>query len=128
MYQDHRDDAKDAALPFLHLSGIFEVRKHCIAIVASSQLRNAMNYINDRIPALLGDIELWVQSGAGTVDAERKEEIRETVNVLEARLQRVRDELRHIRDSVLIDVSISQGTILQLVRFQDQLEACSESR
>ena len=91
MYQDHRNSPKNEALPFLQLCGIFAVRKHCTARVASSQLRNTMRYINDNIPALLGDIELWVQSGAGTLDAERKAEIRETLNVLEARSKRVRN-------------------------------------
>lgn len=88
MYKDHRNDPKDVALPFLHLSGIIPVRKHCISLVASSQLRNAREYIKNDIPALLGDIELWIQSGAGTIDAERKAEIRETVNALEAQLKR----------------------------------------
>jgi hypothetical protein len=95
MYKDHRDNAKNVALPFLHLSGIIAVRKHCISLVASSQLRNAKAFIKDDIPALLGDIELWIQSGAGTVDAERKAEIRETVNALEAQLKRVRHGQRY---------------------------------
>ncbi len=90
MYKVHRDNPEDVARPFLHLSGIIDIRKHCISLVASSQLRNAREYIKNDIPALLGDIELWIQSGAGTVDAERKAEIRETVNVLEAQLKRVR--------------------------------------
>ncbi|KAE9378390.1 hypothetical protein N431DRAFT_400024 [Stipitochalara longipes BDJ] len=88
MYQEHRSAPKDAALPFLRLSGILAVRKHCIAMVASNQLRSALKYINDDIPALLGDIQLWVQSGAGTLDAERRMEIREVLNVLETRLKR----------------------------------------
>ena len=89
-YWDHRDLSKDEALPFLQLSGILSLRKHCISMVASSQLFSAMKYIRDGIPAVLGDIDLWVQSGAGSVDAERREEIRITLNALEARLTEVR--------------------------------------
>jgi len=127
MYQDHRSNPKDEALPFLQLSGIFAVRKHCIAIVASSQLRNARKYINDDIPALLGDVELWVQSGAGTVDAERRAEIRETLNVLEARLKRVRQSPRHSRNR-LMDVRTLQEMLLVSVRLQDWVETCSASK
>lgn len=58
-------------------------------MVADRQLRVATKYIQDDIPALLEDVELWVQSGAGSVDAEQKAAIRETLNMLEARLNRV---------------------------------------
>jgi flagellin-like hook-associated protein FlgL len=58
-------------------------------MVADRQLRVATKYIQDDIPALLEDVELWVQSGAGSVDAEQKAAIRETLNNLEARLNRV---------------------------------------
>jgi len=89
-YWDHRNSPKDVALPFLQLSGIFTIRKHCISMVASSQHRIAIKYIQDDIPALLKDIELWVQSGAGTINAEQKEKAREALNTVEARLKRVR--------------------------------------
>ena len=89
MYQEHRNSPKDVALPFLILSGILDVRKHCIAIMTNTQLQSAREYINDDIPVLLGALDLWVQSGAGTFDAERRAEIRDTLNVLEARLKRV---------------------------------------
>lgn len=88
-YWEHRDSPRDEALPLLQLSGIIGVRRYCISIVANSQLRIAVKYIRDSIPALLGDIALWVQSGAGSVSAERKEAIRETLNTLEANLRRV---------------------------------------
>lgn len=95
-YWDHRNSPKDDALPFLRLSGIIDVRKHCISIVASSQLRIAMKYLNDDIPALLGDIQLWVQAGAGNVDAERREEVRQVLSIVEARMKRVRIDGRNI--------------------------------
>lgn len=88
-YWEHRDFPKDDALPLLQLSGILAIRKHCISMVATSQLRIATKYIRDSIPAILGDVALWVESGAKSVSAERKEALRETVNTLEARLKGV---------------------------------------
>lgn len=88
-YWRHRDSTKDTALARLQLSGIIGVRKHCISIVGNSQFHIARKYIRDSIPALLGDIALWVESGVGSVSAEQKQAIRETLNTLEARLRRV---------------------------------------
>lgn len=41
------------------------------------------------IPALVRDVDLWVQSGLGTMTAERKQNVREALNTLEGRLKRV---------------------------------------
>lgn len=80
---------RDTALPYLQLSCILEVRKYCISIVANSQRRIATRYMRDEIPDLLAQLELWVQSGAGSADAERKEVVRCTLNELESRLKKV---------------------------------------
>ncbi|KAH7129906.1 hypothetical protein B0J13DRAFT_627047 [Dactylonectria estremocensis] len=87
-YWENRTEPRDAALPHLQLSGILEVRKYCISIVANSQRRLATRYMRDEIPALFAQVELWVQSGAGTADAERKEVVRRTLDELESRLKR----------------------------------------
>jgi hypothetical protein len=71
-------------------------------MVADRQFRVATKYIQDDIPALLEDVELWVQSGAGSVDAEQKAAIRETLNMLEARLNRVGNRSRMSSKHVLI--------------------------
>ena len=42
------------------------------------------------IPDLYAQIQLWVQSGAGSADAERKEVVRSTLHKLENRLKKVR--------------------------------------
>jgi hypothetical protein len=73
----------------LELSGIIALRRHCIAMVAESQLRIATRYMSSDIPALLGEIGLWVASGSGSTTAERKERVRETVDAMEAVLKRV---------------------------------------
>lgn len=88
-YWEHRDRPKDEALPFLQLSGILQVRRHCLSLVAEGQLRAAKEYITNAIPALLGSIELWIQSGAGSVSAERKEAIRSALDEIERELEAV---------------------------------------
>ena len=103
-YWENRGLPKDDALPFLQLSGIFTVRKHCISMVANSQLRIATKYIQADIPALLGDIKLWVESGAGTVNAEQKEKVRQTLNIVEARLKRVGKACQDVVQNSLINV------------------------
>lgn len=89
IYWDNRGLSKDKALPILQLSGVIAVRRHCISIVAESQLRAATKYIRNSIPAILSEIALWVESGAGSLSAERKQALRETLNVVEARLRTV---------------------------------------
>jgi hypothetical protein len=88
-YWDNRAHSKEQALPFLQLSGIIALRKHCLAIVADSQLRILTTYVRDRIPALLGDVELWVQSGACSAGAEQKRAVRESLNAVETQLKQV---------------------------------------
>jgi len=89
-YWENRNYPKDQALPFLHLSGILALRKHCLSIVAESQLIIVARYIRDDIPALIGDVELWVQSGEGTASAEEKSAVRESLDAAERRLKEVR--------------------------------------
>lgn len=88
-YWEHRYKPSELALPYLRLSEILEVRRHCISMVSDSQFRHATSYIRYRIPALLNEIALWVQSGSGSMSAERSQAIRETLNALESRLRRV---------------------------------------
>jgi hypothetical protein len=73
-------------------------------MVANSQLRIATKYIRADIPALLGDIKLWVESGARTVNAEQKEKIRQTLNIVEARLKRVGKACEDVVRNSLINV------------------------
>ena len=88
-YGDHRNSPKEEAMPFLGLSGILRLRKHCIGIVGDSQRRIATSYIRDEIPALLAGVNLWVQSGSETMDAERRREVREALDRLDRRLTEV---------------------------------------
>ncbi|KAK3381146.1 hypothetical protein B0H63DRAFT_474992 [Podospora didyma] len=88
IYWNKRNEPRSKALPFLELSGIMDLRRHCIAIVSESQRQLVAAYVQNNIPALLSDIGLWVQSGAGSRNAEEKNAIRDVLNVLETRLRR----------------------------------------
>ncbi|KAK3903178.1 hypothetical protein C8A05DRAFT_43557 [Staphylotrichum tortipilum] len=81
LYWENRDlRPQHKAAPFLELSGIVTIRKHCMSLVSQRQLRIATQYLQGDIPGLLGDIELWVQTGAGTADAEKKRAVREALD------------------------------------------------
>ncbi|KAF5678788.1 hypothetical protein FCIRC_6403 [Fusarium circinatum] len=88
IYWQNRTAKKSEAKRHLDLSGILQVRKHCISIVANSQRRIATQYMKDQIPALLADIELWVQSGARTASEERREALCQTLDSVERRLRK----------------------------------------
>ncbi|KAF5668081.1 hypothetical protein FHETE_5347 [Fusarium heterosporum] len=88
MYWQNRSTNKTEAKRHLELSGILNVRKHCISIVAESQRRIATQYMKDQIPALLADIELWVQSGARTASEERRAALCQSLDDIECQLRR----------------------------------------
>ncbi|KAI7770499.1 hypothetical protein LZL87_002870 [Fusarium oxysporum] len=88
IYWQNRTAKKSEAKRYLDLSGVLQVRKHCISIVANSQRRIATRYMKDQIPALLADIELWVQSGARTASEERREALCQTLDSVERRLRK----------------------------------------
>ncbi|KAF2740486.1 hypothetical protein EJ04DRAFT_559010 [Polyplosphaeria fusca] len=83
IYWDHRGAAVGEALPSLQLSGIIRLRRHCIGIVADSQLRATNTYLQDEIPAFLGSVELWIQAGSGDASAENKQQILDAVAVVQ---------------------------------------------
>jgi hypothetical protein len=89
IYWQHRATNKSEAMRYLDLSGILQLRKHCISIVANSQRKIATQYMKDQIPALLADIELWVQSGARTASEERREALCKSLDAVERQLRRV---------------------------------------
>lgn len=88
-YWSKRDSPSDEAQPLLELSGIMALRKYCISIVSESQYQSAVKYMRHDVPALMSDIELWIQLGAPSLDAEKKKELRDAVDEVERRLKRV---------------------------------------
>ncbi|GJC81467.1 nuclear GTPase SLIP-GC [Colletotrichum liriopes] len=93
-YWAKRRLAKDEALPSLHLSGILALRKHCLAIIGDSQLSIATKFVANDVPALLGDVALWIESGAGSASAEQKQAVRRTLDKVERKLKRVNKDMK----------------------------------
>ncbi|KAK3994289.1 hypothetical protein QBC44DRAFT_322976 [Cladorrhinum sp. PSN332] len=79
-YWDHRHEAKSKSLPYLELSGIISLRRHCASLVSQAQHRLAKRYIQDEIPGFLGELELWIQAGSTSAEGEGKKLIREVVD------------------------------------------------
>lgn len=89
MYQEKRKLGKSVSRKYLSLSGVIEVRRHFIAAVGESQLRASKNFLEHNVPALLRDIELWVQSGAGSASAEEKQAVTRVLGKVEKNLEKV---------------------------------------
>lgn len=89
MYRKKRNLDKSVSGKYLSLSGVIDVRRHFIAAVGESQLRASKNFLEHHVPALLRDIELWVQSGAGSASAEQKEAVRCALGKVERSLEKV---------------------------------------
>ncbi|KAI3399760.1 hypothetical protein diail_5828 [Diaporthe ilicicola] len=87
LYWEKREEDRSVAEPFLNLSGIIAVRRHCLAMIAASQLRASTRFLDHDVPALLSDIELWVQSGDGSTSAEEKRAVRSVLDEVEHRLR-----------------------------------------
>lgn len=73
----------------VHLSGIPRFRRHCLAKVADSQLMLVAKYIRDSIPALLGEVELWAESGAGGPETEQEKAVLKALDRVESELATV---------------------------------------
>lgn len=96
MYRDNRYLVSEVSRQFLQLSGIPTLRQYCISIVSENQHRIATRFMRHDVPRLLNDIDLWLQSGTDTFDAERRANATRTMNGLEERLISVRSSLLHL--------------------------------
>lgn len=94
MYWQERDKPAQKALPFLNLSGIIELRRYCIGIVAESHLRETAEYIKDDIPTLLNSAQIWVEASLGDLSTERKQKILDIVSAIQRELDEVKESLR----------------------------------
>jgi len=90
LYWDHRTNPANVALPYLQLSGIINLRQHCIGIVAEDNLYATKTYVNNEVPAFLGSLQLWVNAGAGNASAERRQGILGKVSMIQRELDEVR--------------------------------------
>ena len=94
-YWARRDEEHDVALPWLRLSEIISLRRHCLGLVAEHQLQDASTFMRDLIPNLVSSIDLWVQSGSGQIAAETRAQVREASKEVERILQSVSAILFH---------------------------------
>jgi hypothetical protein len=76
-------------MPYLKRSKIQALRQHCIGLVSASQLRDAMNYINNEIPSIVASVLSWVESGSPQATAENRAQLRRSFMDVERRLRRV---------------------------------------
>lgn len=89
-YRDYRNRPVANARPYLATSGIIQLRQHCIQIVAQSRLGAVTEFIKDRVPALLGSIQLWVDAGSPSRSTDMKRKTVMMVAEVERELEKVR--------------------------------------
>jgi hypothetical protein len=88
-YWDNRNRPAHIALEYLQLSGILELRRYCIGVVAQSRLQATQTFIKDGIPALIGSVELWVEAGSGNASAESKQRVLHAVATIQQEVDKV---------------------------------------
>lgn len=72
LYKDNRSETGPVDLAAIRLSGIPHLRRYCIGIIAESHYRISRQLIDHELPAFLGSVELWVNSGGGNVTLEQQ--------------------------------------------------------
>ena len=108
LYQDIRDESFDcgAPMPWLLLSGIISLRKHCLGLVAEHQLQAANTFMKEAMPELVLSIDLWVKSGSERIATETRNQVREASMEVERILQRVKLTLGTLRQTIRADYCI----------------------
>ncbi|KAH8721416.1 hypothetical protein HC256_001772 [Beauveria bassiana] len=89
LYQKKRQAKIEIARAYINLSGIIDLRRHCVSIVSANQHREASGFMKTDIPKLLAAIDLWVQSGEDTWDGELRAAVKTALDDVEARLESV---------------------------------------
>jgi hypothetical protein len=131
MYWENREKSADIALPHLRFSGILELRRYCISIVAESRLQATQTFIQEAIPTLIGSVQLWVEAGSGDASAESKQRVLDAVSTIQHELDKVRSPwflvwwitvLHHIRlfshDQITPSVHTSFHTYFLMVKIE----------
>ncbi|KAM3542055.1 hypothetical protein ARSEF1564_005011 [Beauveria bassiana] len=91
LYQKKRQAKIEIAQAYINLSGIVDLRRHCVSIVSANQHREASGFMKTEIPKLLAAIDLWVQSGEDTWDGELRAAVKTALDDVEARLESALD-------------------------------------
>ncbi|OAA60385.1 Dynamin, GTPase domain protein [Niveomyces insectorum RCEF 264] len=85
-YWDYANRPKEETRPVLHLSGIPELRKHCLSMAADGRFQQVKKYFRNEISALLGEVKMWAASGVESRDANQKQVILKTLETAESDL------------------------------------------
>jgi hypothetical protein len=89
LYSNNRNKLATAALPYLNWSGILELRRYCIGMVAQNQLHIVRKFILNEVPAMLGSLELWIEAGSKDISVDSKNQIIDTVSDIQHTLDEV---------------------------------------
>jgi hypothetical protein len=90
MYRKNRDKPVATALPYLNLSGILNLRRYCIGIVAQSRFHATRQFIKDTLPAFVGSVGLWVEAGSVRPTVDSKERIIVAMSSVQQEIDEVR--------------------------------------
>jgi hypothetical protein len=90
IYWQWRSKPVQASLPYLQLSGIMDLRRHCNGIVSDNYRSSTTRFIKEDIQALMNSVEVWIEAGAANASIERKKRIMDAVAAAERELEKVR--------------------------------------
>jgi hypothetical protein len=74
-YEAWREEELTAKSRF-ELSGIPNLRRHCLLISADAQFNAVSAFLNTQVPSLLGSIHQWLLQGTSDMTAERADQLR----------------------------------------------------
>ncbi|KAH7084158.1 hypothetical protein FB567DRAFT_528499 [Paraphoma chrysanthemicola] len=106
LYREHRNKPVDDALPYLISSGILDLRRYCIGLVAQSRRQEMKTFIKDKIPALIGSVELWIDNGSGDASAESRKRVLDAVSAIQSEFDKLKSPdsmLEHISRTLETD-------------------------
>ncbi|XP_014552738.1 hypothetical protein COCVIDRAFT_109543 [Bipolaris victoriae FI3] len=117
LYTDNRTGTSAVHLAAIRISGIPDLRRHCIGIIAESHYRISKQLIDHELPAFLGSVELWVNSGGGNATSEQRR-IREILPKIDGYLLQVRNQLTFEDEEMLIHAMLR----VLLEKFKETIE------
>lgn len=74
---------------YLELSGIGNLRRHCMGLLANEQYLSATSFLNDKLPVLLSDIGSWAQGRADESETGSPRAILRMLDRIEVRFEKV---------------------------------------
>lgn len=88
-YQKHRDDNSPVAQRHTALSGVVELRLYCQSIPAEAQFKAVVEFLEHKVPTLLGSIRQWLLQGSDDMTVEKANQFQRLVDQCDERLNKV---------------------------------------